>query len=77
MYYYPVNDFYETAKAINSCALFISNQTMNWWIAEGLKVPRFVLRFPISPNCLPLGRNGFSIFDGDYLAKMLKVKLGY
>ena len=77
MYYYPVNDFYETAKAINSCALFISNQTMNWWIAEGLKVPRFVLRFPISPNCVPLGRNGFSIFDGDYLAKMLKVKLGY
>ena len=75
--YYPVKDFYDTAIAINSCKLFISNQTMNWWIAEGLKVPRFILRFNDSPNCIPMGRNGFTIPESPYFYLMLKKKLGY
>ena len=75
--YYPVKDFYETAIAINSCKLFISNQTMNFWIAEGLKAPRFVLRFNESPNCTPMGRNGFTIPESPYFYLMLKKKLGY
>lgn len=72
-----VKDFYETACIINSCFLFISNQTMNWWIAEGLKAPRFILRFDNAPNCVPLGRNGYTIFNSEYFEKMLKQKLGY
>ncbi|MEO7802339.1 MAG: hypothetical protein ABIR81_10080 [Ginsengibacter sp.] len=48
--YRPVNDFLELATLINSCKLFIGNQSFPFAIAEALKVNRLLEVYYNSPN---------------------------
>lgn len=48
--YKPVNDFLEMATIINSCKVFIGNQSFPFAIAEALKVNRLLEVYYNSPN---------------------------
>ena len=54
-----VKDFYELAVAINSCKLFIGNQSMCFAIAEALKAPRLLEVCDFAPNVHPCGEGGY------------------
>lgn len=54
-----VNNFYELMYEINSCRLFIGNQSMCYAIAEALKVPRVLEICQAAPNVIPTGPNGY------------------
>jgi len=54
-----VKDFYELAVAINSCKLFIGNQSMCFAIAEAMKVPRLLEVCDFAPNVHPCGDGGY------------------
>ena len=51
-----VNDFLEMATLINSCKLFIGNQSFPFAIAEGLKVNRLLEVYYLSPNVIVEGK---------------------
>ncbi|MEO6668680.1 MAG: hypothetical protein ABIN36_04325 [Ferruginibacter sp.] len=53
--YIQVNDFLEMATCINSCKLFIGNQSFPFSIAEGLKVNRLLEVYHLSPNVIVEG----------------------
>ena len=53
--YRPVNDFLEMASLINSCKLFIGNQSFPFALAEGLKVNRLLEVYYKDPNVSPEG----------------------
>jgi hypothetical protein len=53
--YKPVKDFLEMAVLINSCKLFIGNQSFPFAIAEGLKVNRILEVYYQSPNVIVEG----------------------
>lgn len=57
----PVNDFLQMATIINSCKLFIGNQSFPFSIAEGLKVNRLLEVFYKCPNVIVegMGANDF------------------
>ncbi len=52
----PVNDFLEMATLINSCKLFIGNQSFPFAIAEALKVNRLLEVYYKSPNVIVEGQ---------------------
>lgn len=54
-----VKDFYELAVAINSCKLFIGNQSMCFAIAEAMKAPRLLEVCDFAPNVHPCGEGGY------------------
>lgn len=56
-----VDDFLDMAVAIKNCKLFLGNQSLPYWIAEGLKVPRVLEVCPFAPNCIGEG-GGFYDF---------------
>lgn len=56
--YRQVNDFLEMATLINSCKLFIGNQSFPFSIAEGLKVNRLLEVYYQSPNVIVEGKGG-------------------
>lgn len=58
------NNFLELAQALKQSKGLISNQTMIFQIAEGLKIPRAVEICSFAPNVIPTGENAF-----DYLAQ--------
>jgi hypothetical protein len=57
--YKPVNDFLEMATLINSCKLFIGNQSFPFAIAEGLKINRLLEVYYLSPNVNVEGRGAY------------------
>jgi hypothetical protein len=52
----PVKDFLELATIINSCQLFIGNQSFPFALAEGLKVPRLLESYYKLPNVVVEGK---------------------
>ncbi len=52
-------DAHHMAKLILGSKFFISNQTMSFQIAEGLKVPRILERCPAIPNVIPIGEDAY------------------
>ena len=54
--YKPVSDFLEMATIINSCRLFIGNQSFPFSIAEGLKVKRLLEVYYKAPNVIVEGK---------------------
>lgn len=68
-----ITDFLQYASIVNSCKLFISNQTFGFQLAEGLKVKRFILRCDYAPNVIPTGVNGFTIYNNVQFREMLKL----
>jgi hypothetical protein len=57
--YNPVKDFLEMASIINSCKLFIGNQSFPFSIAEALKVKRILEVCYYCPNVNVEGKNGY------------------
>lgn len=58
-----ISDFYELAQALQQSKGLISNQTMIFQIAEGLKIPRVVEICSYAPNVIPVGENAFDFLD--------------
>lgn len=54
--YHPVNDFLEMATIINSCRLFIGNQSFPFSLAEALKANRLLEVFYKAPNVIVEGK---------------------
>jgi ADP-heptose:LPS heptosyltransferase len=52
----PVNDFLEMATIINSCRLFIGNQSFPFSLAEALKVNRLLEVYYKAPNVVVEGK---------------------
>lgn len=50
---YTCRDLLEMARVIFGAAVFLGNQSLGFAIAEGLKVPRLLERFPAIPNVQP------------------------
>ena len=69
--YFPVKDFWEMASIINSCKLFISNQTMAFAIAEALKVPRVLEACPTAHNVHPKGDKGAFAFYHQHFHQLI------
>ncbi len=53
-----VSNFLELAGVINSCRLFIGNQSMCFALAEAMKTPRILEVCHYAPNVIPEGPNG-------------------
>ena len=58
-----VTDFYQLAQLLKLSKGLISNQTMIFQIAEGLKIPRAVEICRYAPNVIPVGENAFDYLD--------------
>lgn len=56
-----VDDFHQLARLIAGCKLFIGNQSLPFALAEGLKAPRILELYPLSPNVVPTGGIAFDI----------------
>jgi hypothetical protein len=56
---WDVSNFYELAVVLNSCKLFIGNQSMCFAIAEAMKVPRLLEVCDFAPNVQPCGEGGY------------------
>lgn len=55
-----IKDFLELAQAIRYCKFLLSNQSLNFHIADAMKTPR-ILEFSADyPNTLPTGKNGYA-----------------
>ena len=60
--YLEVNDFLELAVCINSCDLYLGNQSSAFQLAEGLKKPRIVEACSYAPNVIPHGDKGYDFY---------------
>jgi len=67
-----VDNFLEMADIINSCKLFIGNQSMPFAIAEALKVQRVLEVSLESPNIIPFGPNAFGCIYQDAFEETVK-----
>lgn len=56
---YVGDDAADIASVLLQSRFFICNQTMTYQIAEGLKIPRLLERFPPLPHVIPEGANGY------------------
>ena len=54
----PVTDFLEMAIIVNSCKLFIGNQSFPFALAEAMKVKRLLEVYYKAPNVGVQGKNG-------------------
>ena len=70
--HYPVNDFYELAQVIQSCNLFIGNQSMAFAIAEQMKHPRIVEICPTAHYVIPTGQRGYGAWTIINVLQILK-----
>lgn len=62
-----INNFLELAQALKQSKGLISNQTMIFQIAEGMKIPRAVELCHYAPNVIPVGDNAFDFHGQDAL----------
>ncbi|MCF1422179.1 hypothetical protein [Mangrovimonas futianensis] len=70
--FYDVKDFLEMAQIIKASRFYISNQTMAYAIAEGLKVPRLLEAFPDFPVMFPTTTNGRDFYFQDQFENYVK-----
>lgn len=59
----PLNNFLELGQALKQSKGLLSNQTMIFQIAEGLKIPRIVELCGFAPNVIPVGESAFDFFS--------------
>lgn len=60
--FYDVKDFLEMAQIMKSAKFVISNQTLAFALAEGLKVNRILEANPFIPAVFPVGKNGVDFY---------------
>ncbi len=69
-----IADFHDLAAQIKGCKFFLGNQSFCYQIAEAVKAPRILEIFPMMPNCIPVGPNGYDFYHQgslDYYFKKL------
>jgi hypothetical protein len=67
-----VGDFFELAKIIAGCKVFIGNQSFPYSIAEGLKTPRILeVCFEVI-NVVPEGENGYDFLFQDHFESLVE-----
>lgn len=58
-----IKNFLELAYALKHCKFLLSNQSMNWGIAEALKSPRVLELCEYAPNCMPfIGEKSYGFY---------------
>jgi hypothetical protein len=57
--WYTPGNAYQIAVLLQSCKLFIGNQSMCFAIAEAMKVPRILEVCDMAPNVIPAGEGGY------------------
>lgn len=57
--HFKATDFLQLATWINSCKVFIGNQSLCFSLAEALKVPRILETCDYLPNVIPQGKDGY------------------
>lgn len=72
-----IANFLELAQAVKQSKLVISNQSMLFQIAEGLKATRLVELFDLAPDVTPFGANGFDFLSQKALEYYVKTLGGY
>jgi len=65
-------NFLELAQAVNQANLTVSNQSMLFQIAEGLKATRLVELFDLAPDVTPFGANGYDFLSQKALEYYVK-----
>jgi hypothetical protein len=70
--HFKVKDFLEMAIVINSCKLFIGNQSFPFSMAEALKVKRVLEVCYFSPNVNVEGKNGYDFCYQPQFEKIVK-----
>lgn len=70
--FYNVKDFLELAQIIKACKFYVSNQTMAYAIAEGLKVDRILEAYPDFPVVFPIGGKGKDVYFQNHFEKTFK-----
>lgn len=73
--YLVINNFLELAQALKQSKGLISNQTMIFQIAEGLKIPRVVELCSFAPNVIPIGEMAFDFYAQEGLESYFKLLL--
>lgn len=58
-----INDFLELSQALKQSKGLLSNQTMLFQIAEGLKIPRAVELCYFAPNVTPIGKQAYDYYN--------------
>ncbi len=71
--YYAVKDFLELATLINSCKLFIGNQSFPFAIAEALKVNRLLEVYYKAPNVVVEGLGGHDFYYQSHFEQAVKM----
>ena len=66
----------QTATLLNSCKLFIGNQSSTFAIAEGLKIKRMLEVFNTCPNVIPMGANGYGYINQHGFETLLNLIYG-
>jgi hypothetical protein len=66
-----VNNAFELAILMSQVEVFIGNQSSNFAIAEGLKVPRALEAFEPVPNVIPIGGVCFEYLNTKFLVSFL------
>jgi hypothetical protein len=61
---------------LNSCKLFIGNQSSTFAIAEGLKIKRMLEVFNTCPNVIPMGANGYGYINQHGFETLLNLIYG-
>ncbi len=74
--YKPVNDFYEMASVIAGSRLFIGNQSFPFSLAEAMKVTRVLEVYPLCPNVIVEGANGYDFCYQPQFEKIVNDLLG-
>ena len=64
--FYQVKNFLELASIIAGSELFIGNQSFYWWLAEAMKINRWLEAFPGGLNSMPQTENGKYFIDEEY-----------
>ena len=68
-----IDNALDAAFAINSCKVFIANQTFFMAIAEGLKKPNRCLEvFELTPNVLPIGSQTLAFLKTEHLHRYIE-----
>ena len=69
--YMKVDNFLELARVIANSKLFIGNQSMNFAIAETMKVKRAIEICYYAPNVIPNGGDYFELWNNESLNKLI------
>lgn len=74
--YLELKDFSGLKKKMEGAKLFIGNQSMNFAIAEQIKIPRILEVHVHCPNVIPCGGKYFDVFTREAFEYALKQFLG-